>query len=444
MMPKNSGMHSLETPMPMRDPSTPFVREAPGSIGGAGRVCGVGGMNTDASYAPSEAVSRRAAGEPSSPHGGAPEEDPEYEEVDDLIYERTGTLSFPYTLRIVEGGIRTEAVGARPEATEAPSAGSELSAWSSLGRLVRDLRDASAGTPGVSMLATVDVIGGERASTARQPEPSKPPSVAEVKAPSPSSTSIPRAVVVSPSLPQRVAVGPTFAPPRRTSVVADRAIGKVAQTFVASPSPPASRHVEPSRGREARSFAPVANAKRTTQPSLRVKQRAGRVYPSFGQRVLAEVRRSPLAKRRTASGVVAAAVVAAVVIASSTLGPRHVPRETVASRSSVAAVVDGRAPVPGRLPEKVVASRGSVATVGDERAPLPALAHVEPRVSVAPDGDEYNEVTLAPPAADEELTGDRSKGAEAKARSNRRAPTHSRRHEPCDCLPGDPLCGCLD
>jgi hypothetical protein len=189
------------------------------------------------------------------------------------------------------------------------------------------------------------------------------------------------------------------------------------------------------------------------------------VYPSFGQRVLAEVRRLPLAKQCVASGVVAAVVAAGVFVASSTLVPRRAPQEQTASRRSVAAVVD-------------------------ERAPVPALAHVEPRVSVvvgeAAPAEPSNSLTNGtPPPAFEEalpepsprraptndvgqdgaildeaswasddgestevidarLTGDRSKEAKTKPRSTRRLPTQPGLHEPCDCLPGDPLCGCLD
>jgi hypothetical protein len=414
MMPKNSGMISLENLLRMREPT-------------------------------------RAVAEPSSsPRGGVPEEDPEYEEVEDLIYERTGTLSFPYAVRIVEGGVTmTRAAVARPATTGAPSAGPESAAWSTLGRIVRDLRSASAGTPGVALLATVDVVGGQPASAAKQREPSTPPCVSEAAKPhGPRTTSSARALT---SVPQRVAVGPAHVPPRRSAVVANRAPGKVVQAIDLSPSPPTSRHVAPSRGRDERSSAPVANAQRTTQPSLRTKQRvdsnrerearagapvasaqrasrpslraqrqARRVYPSFGQRVLAELRRSPLAKRSVASGVLAALVVAGVFVASSTLLPRRVAHGTVAPRSSVAAV--------------------------DERVPVPALAHGEPHVGVlaAEGGGEYEEVTIDREALETQLTMDRSKEAKAKAHSHRREPTQPRRHEPCDCLPGDPLCGCLD
>ncbi len=387
MMPKKTGIHSLEGLGRTRGPSTASVRQAPVHNGGVRQGGGVADVNTDAAHPPSDTLLKRAVDEPSAPHGGPPEADAEYEEIDDLIYERTGTLCFPYPSPLVESSARTTEGGkARREATGAPSLGSEPSAWSSLGHLVRDLRAASAETPGVSLLATVDVVSTPRASMA------------------------PRFV------PQPVVVAPAAVPPRRESVVANRALSKVAQTIVASSSP-ASRHSGPSRGREPRSLAPVPTAQRTPKPSLRSKQHARPLYPSFGQRVRAEVRRIPLAKRSLALGAVAALVFAGALLVSSALMPRNVPEERAVTRWSVAPAVD-------------------------ERAPLPEPAHVEPRVSVVV-ADEYSEVTPDWPEVDA-LTGDRSKGAKPTVRSNRRAPTLPRPPAPCGCLAGDPLCGCLD
>jgi hypothetical protein len=413
MMPKKTGIHSLENLVRMHGPSTASVRQAAGHVGGGGQVGGDGNMSTDAAHPPSDTLLKRSVGEPSAPHGSPPEEDAEYEEVDDLIYERTGTLSFPYRSPLVESSARaSEARGAGPEATAALSVGPEPSAWSTLGHLVRDLRAASADTPGVSLLATVDVVSTPRASMA------------------------PRFV------PQPVLVAPAVSPPRRKSVVANRALSKVAQTIVASSSP-ASRPSGPSRGREPQSLAPAPTAQRTTRPSLRSKQHARQLYPSFGQRVRAEVRRIPLAKRSLALGGVAALVFAGALLASSALMPRNVPADRAATHSSVAPVVDQRAPLAERRSEKRVVSRDSAAALVDERGPASALADVVPRVSVVV-AEEYDEVMPEPPAGDAQLTGERSKGAEATARSNRRAPTPPRPHRPCDCFAGDPLCGCLD
>ena len=186
---------------------------------------------------------------------------------------------------------------------------------------------------------------------------------------------------------------------------------------------PASRHVDPSRGREARSFAPMGVPQRTTQPSLRAKQRARRVYPSFGQRVLAEVRRLRFAKRSVVLAGVAAVAAAGAFVASSALVPRRAPRETAPTRPTLAAVVA----------ERRVAERRAA-----ERAPVPAPAHVGPRVSV------FDRPALDPPALDAQRTDAHSNGAKATARAKPRAPERPRPHEPCDCLPGDPLCGCLD
>jgi hypothetical protein len=355
--------------------------------------------------------------------------DPEYEEVEDLIYERTGTLSFPYPPFIVASVRATEAAGAGPGAIGAPSSGSESSAWSSLGRLVRDLRAASAGTPGVLMLASVDVAGVEPASTAKRREPSTAPPVAEAKANSRTSTSISRAVRAPRSVPQPVAAAPALVPPRWSPGVANRALGKVTQTF-ATPSPPTSRHVDPSRRREVRSCLPRPNATRPSQPSLPAKRRARRSYPSFGQRVLAETRRIPLAKRSAAVGVVAAVVVAGVFVASVTLARGRVPQERVASRWSV---IDQRAPVPA--PAQVEPGASGVVAEGNA---------IRDGASSTANGGEDDEMTLERPAIDARPTGDHSKRAKATARSNRRAPRQPRPHEPCDCFPGDPLCGCLD
>jgi hypothetical protein len=379
-----------------------------------------GHTNTGAAYAPAEPESKRAA-ETSSHHGGVLQQDAEYEEVDDLdlVYERTGTLCFPYPSRRVDSGVRaTEAAAART--TEAPAVAPERSAMSSVGRLVRDLRAASASTPGVSMLATIDVVGGEGASVAQRPQPPPQPSGAEAKAHRPAPASAFPVLAAPPPLPQRVAVGPAFPPPRRSSGVANRALSKAAHTFVAPPSSLASRQVGPSRARDARSFTPVRNGKRTTQPSL-ARQRALQLYPTFGQRILAEVQRIPLATSSVALGVVAAVVVAAVFLASSTLLSRRAPPERAAPRSKVSAVAEGRA-----------------------RRPAPELD--EPRVSVVAEEEALPEEppkTLEPPELDVQRTGERSKGAKA-TRSNRRASTRSGLREPCDCFPGDPLCGCLD
>jgi hypothetical protein len=427
MTSKNSGMNGLENLAQLRDPSRRFRREAPSGIGGVGHVGGVGNMNTDAADPPSEAVLTRAVAEQSPPRGGLTEEEPEYE-VSDLIYERTGTLLFPCPSRVVESSGRApEAAGAKPEAKGAPSVGSESSAWSSL---VRDLRAASAGTPGVSMLATVDVGGEGPASTAKRSEPSTPPALAEAKAGSRSLTGIFQVAPSPRTVPQEVAPGPAIVAPGPSSALANRALGKVAQTFVATPSPPASRDVDASRGLEAleaRSFAPVPNAKRNARPSRLVKQ-----YPSLGQRVLAEVRRTAVAKKIAAVGVVAAAgVVAAVVVASSTLMPGRVPREEVASRSSVTAPAAERAPAPPR------AHIEPPVPVGMPEAPP------EPPNSTPTDGTPLPipEETLPEPSS---RRAPASKVGQGKPIHDRALPTRPNLAKPCDCLPGDPLCGCLD
>jgi len=452
MMPKNTGMHSLESPVSRGVPSTPVVREAPASVGSAGHGGGVGDTSTDAGYPPSDKLLKRAAVDPSAPHGGLPDDD-EYEEIDDLIYERTGTLCFPYPSRLIEKARANDGASARPEASRSPSMGSESSA--AIGHLVRDLRAASADTPGVTMLATVDIVGGAAVSAAQRREPPTPPSVAKArtKADSPSSTSIPPVspapvspAPVSPAprvaAPQ-VVVAPPTVPPRRSPVVANRSLTKVARTSVASPSSPAPRHSGPSRGREARSFAADPNAERTTKPSLRANQRVIQSYPSFRQRVFAEVRRVPLAKRSLALGGGAAVLVAAIVLASSALVPRNVPPVQAATPSGVAAVVDARTPRTERLPKKVVVSPSSAAPVVDEPARATAPAPGEPHVSVLVP-EESPEVAPDPSASDARLAGDHAKGAKATARSNGRASTPPRRQESCDCFPGDPLCGCLD
>lgn len=198
------------------------------------------------------------------------------------------------------------------------------------------------------------------------------------------------------------------------------------------PVPPASRHAGPSRGGEVRSFAPMGVPQRTTQPSLRAKQRARRVYPSFGQRVLAEVRRLRFAKRSVVLAGVAAVAAAGAFVASSALVPRRAPREAAPTHPSPAAVV--------------VAERSAAERRAAERAPVPAPAHVGPRVSVLT--EEYEAALDRPaldrPALDAPLTDAHSNGAKATAGAKPRAPERSRPHEPCDCLPGDPLCGCLD
>lgn len=190
---------------------------------------------------------------------------------------------------------------------------------------------------------------------------------------------------------------------------------------------PASRHAGPIRGREVRSLAPMGVPQRTTQPSLRAKQRARRVYPSFGQRALAEVRRLRFAKRSVVLAGVAAVAAAGAFVASSALVPsRRAPREAAPTHPSPAAVVAERRAA--------------------ERAPVPAPAHVGPRVSVLADEYEaaFDRPALDRPALDAPLTDAHSNGAEATASAKPRAPERSRPHEPCDCLPGDPLCGCLD
>ena len=413
MKPKNPGTHSLEDPATTRDPSTPVVAEAPSREGQLG---GPGDENTDA-HPPGEAVLQRAA-EP-SPRGGVAKQDPEYEEVDDLdlIYERTGTLCFPYPSRKVESGVRaTDPALARPEVTRAPSVWSELSAVFPLGRRLRDARAASAGSPGVSMRASVDAAAGEAASTPQRREPSTPPAVTRAQANAASPTRTSRALVASRALPQQVAVGPAFPPARRHSVVAHRALTKVNHTDVA----PTSRHSSTSRGREARSPAQVSSGKRTTQTSRPTRQPALRTYPTFGQRVRAELRRVRLAKWSAALGVLAALVVASVFVVSSAFVPKRGSRERAAPRASVAAAVD-------------------------QRAPVPAPAHLGPRVSVvAAEPPPEAPKRLGRPAPDALPTGARSTGAKATARSNRRTTTHSSPPEPCDCFPGDPLCGCLD
>ena len=421
MMPKKPGTYSLEDLAPRRDPSTPVVKKAPTSadqMGGVGRD-----VNTYAAHPPSEAVLQRAA-EPSSPRGGVARQDPEYEEVDDLdlIYERTGTLCFPYPSRKVESGVRaTDSAVARPEVTRAPSVWSELSAVFPLGRRLSGARAAPAGARGVSMLAAVDVVRGEPASAGQRREPSTPPAVARAKANGPSSTSAPPALVARRALPQQVAVGPAFPPARRHSAVANRALTQVNHTIVAPPSSPSSRHPGPGRGREARSPAQLSNGKRTAQTSRRTRPPALRTYPTFGQRVRAEVDRIQLAKWSAALGVLAALVVAGVFVASSVLVPKRVPRASVAPRSSVAAVVD-------------------------QRVLVPAPIHPGPRVSVIVAEEAQPELPnmLDRPALDAQLTDARPKGARTVAPSNRRAPTRTRTHERCDCFPGDPLCGCLD
>jgi hypothetical protein len=429
MMSKNSGIYSLENLVRVSDPSRRFLGKAPSGIDGVGHagldhagarhVGGVGNMNTDAAEPPSGAELKRAAAEPSPPRGGVPEEEPEYE-VNELIYERTGTLCFPWPSLIVEGdGRALETEGARPEAKGAPPVGSDSPARSSIGCLVRDLRAASAGTPGVLMLATVDGGGVGRASTVSRREPSTPPALAEAKGSSPSGTSFSRAGTPLHSVRQRVDPIPAFVPLGSSSMRANRAVGKVAQTSVAS----ASRDVDPSRGREAledRPFAPDPNGKRSAKPIRLIKH-----YPSLGQRILTEVRRTTVAQRIAALGVLAAGgVLAAVVVASSTRVPVRVPVARVAPSSSVAPVVAETAPTPP--PAHVPPSVPAVVAEAPPEPPNSMLANGTPLPTP--------EETLPEPSP---LS---SKEVKATSRSKSSAPTR----KPCDCVPGDPLCECLD
>jgi hypothetical protein len=363
MTPKNSVLHTLESLVRTRDPSTPFVSEAARLIRGD-RVDGVGRLTTDAASPAGEAISKRAVAEPSSPHDRIPEDDAEYEEVDDLIYERTGTLSFSYPLRSVASGERaTHADSDKPEAIRARSAGSSLAG---LARLVSGLRAASATTPGVSLLATVDVVGGEPASTAK----------------------------------------------RRERSTSSRGRGQSQRCILARGAAP-RRAQSRARGWV---VCPAAECQADDKTSLLAKQRTHR---SYGQRLLAEVRRIPLAKRPAALGVMAAVVVAEVLVAMATRVPRRVASEEAAPRSSVAAVVAERAPA--SAPAPINSSRASVMT---EDGATPVRLHW--------------------PALDATLTAGHAKRAKAPALSKARASMPPRSHAPCDCLPGDPLCGCID
>ena len=419
MKPKNAGIDSLENLVPSRAPSTPSVAGAPSRRGGAGQVGRLGPMQTDPGFPPSEAALQRYA-EPSSTPGGIPREAPEYEELDeqDLIYDRTGTLCFPYPSRKAESGVRAiEAGGARPEAIGRRSREAESTASFPLERRASASNLAPLVTPGVAKLATINIAGGQGASTVARREPPMPPSAAKANASGPAATSTSRALL-APSVPQRVAVGPVFPPARRGSPVANRAFNKVAHTFVAPPSSSAARHTGSSRAREGRPLAPASNGERTTQPRIRTRQPVPQCYPSFGQRVLAEVQRIPLAKWSVALGALAAVVVVGMFVASSTLMPRRNLRARGVPRSSAAAVVDGRTPAP---------------------------AHVAPRVSViSPEPASEPPETLERPAVDAPLVDDRSKRAKATAHANPRAPRGPTPHEPCECFEGDPLCGCLD
>lgn len=464
MMPKNSGTHSLENSVPMHVRSATFVGQAGAPAGDECAGCGANDTSADVACPPSDKQWKQAA-EPSLPSSAPPEDDAEYEEIDDLTYERTGTLCFPF--RVIERARATAGVGAGNEAARAPSSGAPSSeppsseppssAWSAIGHRVRDLRAASADKPGVTLLATIAVAGSEVASPAKRRAPPPPPSAtkAKVKATATeddrSSSSLPPPVMAPRSVPQPVVVAPPVAPPRRTSTVASRALSKVPRTIVASTSSPEPRHAGSSRKRETRSPAADPNAERTTRPSLRTRPRVIQSYPSLGQRLLAEVRRVPLAKRSLALGAGAAVLVAGVFLASSTLMPRKVPREKAEARPS-AAQVGERAPRAERGPGKMVPPRPAVAAVVDARAALDARdartladapAPHDPRVDVMAE-DELQEMAPALPAVGARPLGARPLGARAMVGSNRRVPAPNRPHAACECFPGDPLCGCLD
>ncbi|HTV25589.1 MAG TPA: hypothetical protein VMG12_43135 [Polyangiaceae bacterium] len=127
------------------------------------------------------------------------------------------------------------------------------------------------------------------------------------------------------------------------------------------------------------------------------------------------MRRIPLAKRRAALAVVAAIAIG-VCLASSWRWLRRIAREREAARSSAAAVIDGRA-----------------------RAPEPS--NDPPRLDAV--AEEHDAAPLDRPDVGAPLGGPRAKGAKPTSRPKPRAPTPPQ-HEPCVCLPGDPLCGCLD
>jgi hypothetical protein len=172
--------------------------------------------------------------------------------------------------------------------------------------------------------------------------------------------------------------------------------------------------------------ADAPNGKRTTQRSHLAQQHARQPYPSSCERVLSELRRISLARRSAAVGAVAAVVVAGVLVPLSALMPTRVAQERATSHSTVAAVID-------------------------ERAPMPAPAHLEPHVRVivagAPPREPSNSMfsNATPPTAYEDtLPQPFARRAPRAARSNLRSPTPPRPLQPCDCFPGDPLCGCLD
>lgn len=452
MMSIKAVMQGPENIVRAGDASTAFG-EAPTS----GVVCpaeGAGARHDEASQPPSEPAPKRPLAAPSAPSDTEGDAE-EYEEVEELMYERTGTLAFPNPALIIESAARAaEAVGARPEKHERPAVGSV--SWSSVARLMRDLRSLSEGTPGVGLAATVDVAPSAAARPPERREPAPPAPVAAPRAEAPASTREPasaaaaaasRAMLAPLYVQSPVVVAPAAPPPRRRSTVASRAISKVVQPSIAL-VPPAARPRAPRPAVDARSLAVVPSAERTTKPSLRVRSQVLRGYPSFGQRVLAEVRRIPLAKRSLAVGALAAVLVAGMFVAYSALASKRAPRQAAAARSVERAGAAQRAPAPAASVVTSAAPRAPAAA--GERAPELALAgerepapSVEPRVSVW--AEETAGDATAPVRAPAAAPLTRHHVARGKA-----APAASRpvstplAAPPCACLPGDPLCGCLD